>query len=277
MEREYLEYRFCLQALEPARDVLLAVLAEAGFESFVETPKGLLAYVAAEDWRAGMLDGLQVLHAAAVGLCWTVRTLAPQNWNAVWEAGFAPIRVGTRCRVRAPFHPAAAVAYDIVIAPRMSFGTGHHETTQLMLQQLLDMDCAGKAVLDMGCGTGVLAILAHKQGAARVVAVDVDAGCVANAQANAARNGCDSIRVCKGDSRGLRGQAYDVILANITRNVVLKAIPRYAECLTPGGVLVLSGFYTADLEAISNACAACGLGLKRRLEKHHWVAARYGP
>lgn len=275
LELVYLEYAFSLDPLQPARDIVVAVLAEARFESFVETPEGVLAYIAERDWHAGMLDGLYVLSQIGISNSWTVRAIAPQNWNAVWEASFSPIMVGTQCRVRAPFHAPAAVAYDIVIAPKMSFGTGQHETTQLMLQQLLDTDCAGKAVLDMGCGTGVLAILAEKRGAARVAAVDIDAGCVVNARANAARNGCRAITVFEGDSNTIRSQRYDVILANITRNVLLQAIPQYAECLNTAGSLVVSGFYAADLEAITSCCAGCGLRPTTTLEKHGWVAVKY--
>ena len=271
----YLEYAFSLDPVQPARDIIVAVLAEAGFESFVETPEGVLAYIAKRDWRAGMLEELYILPQAAVSSSWRVRAIAPQNWNAVWESSFSPIMVGTQCRVRAPFHPPVAVAYDIVIVPKMSFGTGQHETTQLMLQQLLNTDCAGKAVLDMGCGTGVLAILAEKRGATRVAAVDIDAGCVVNARENAARNGCRAVTVFEGDSSTIRSQQYDIILANITRNVLLQAIPQYTECLNVGGALLLSGFYTQDLEAITSCCAGCGLRPATTLQKHDWVAVKY--
>lgn len=271
----YLEYTFSIQPSQPATDILLAELAEAGFESFVETPSGLLAYLPKPDWHQEILDTCHILQNPEVTLTWTVTEIEPQNWNAAWEENFTPITLGTQCQVRAPFHPPKQVPYDIVIAPKMSFGTGHHETTYMMLQHLLDTDCTGKSVLDMGCGTGILAILAQKKGATLVEAVDIDAQCVQNTQENAVRNGCGDIRVWRGDEKLVAGKQYDIILANINRNILLAGIPHYAQCLAPGGFLVLSGFYAEDAAAISTTCKAHGLGLKEKREKHHWIAAKY--
>jgi ribosomal protein L11 methyltransferase len=198
-----------------------------------------------------------------------------ENWNATWEQNFNPILVGGVCAVRAPFHEKTEVAYDIVIEPKMSFGTGHHETTHMMLQHILDHDFWGKAVLDMGSGTGVLAILAEKKGAKAVDAVDFDNWCYLNALENVERNNCKNIRVYEGDAALLKGKKYDIILANINRNILLEDLPHYVKCLNTNGLLFLSGFYKEDIIAISAKCGELGLKFEKNLEKNNWVAVKY--
>ncbi|KAB7531399.1 50S ribosomal protein L11 methyltransferase [Flagellimonas olearia] len=271
----YLEYDFTIEPVQPATDILIAELGEVGFESFVENETGLLAYILKSDWREDILDGLYILQQPGFKISWTQKEIQQQNWNAEWERNFHPITVGDRCMVRAPFHPVAEVEYDIVIEPKMSFGTGHHETTHMMLQHILDMDVQGKSVLDMGCGTGVLAILAKKKGAGPVDAIDIDEWCYLNTQENIERNDCESIKAFQGDSGLLKGKKYNVILANINRNILMEDIPVYVECLTSGGTLLLSGFYLEDLDAISSKCAAYGLQFEKNLEKNNWISAKY--
>lgn len=271
----YLEYDFTIEPAQPATDILIAELGEVGFESFVENETGLLAYILKSDWREDILDGLYILQQPGFEISWTQKEIQQQNWNAEWERNFHPIIVGNRCMVRAPFHPAAEVEYDIVIEPKMSFGTGHHETTHMMLQHILDMDVQGKSVLDMGCGTGVLAILAKKKGAGPVDAIDIDEWCYLNTQENIERNDCESIAAFQGDSSLLKGKKYDVILANINRNILLEDIPVYAECLNSGGILLLSGFYLEDLNAISSKCGEYGLKFEKNLKKNNWISAKY--
>jgi len=271
----YLEYDFTIEPVQPATDILIAELGEVGFESFVENETGLLAYILKSDWREDILDGLFILQQPGFEISWTQKEIQQQNWNAEWERNFHPITVGDRCMVRAPFHPVAEVEYDIVIEPKMSFGTGHHETTHMMLQHILDMDVQGKSVLDMGCGTGVLAILAKKKGAGPVDAIDIDEWCYLNTQENIERNDCESIKAFQGDSSLLKGKKYNVILANINRNILMEDIPVYVECLTSGGTLLLSGFYLEDLDAISSKCAAYGLQFEKNLEKNNWISAKY--
>lgn len=271
----YLEYDFTIEPAQPATDILIAELGEVGFESFVENETGLLAYILKSDWREDILDELYILQQPGFEISWTQKEIQQQNWNAEWERNFHPITVGDRCMVRAPFHPAAEVEYDIVIEPKMSFGTGHHETTHMMLQHILDMDVQGKSVLDMGCGTGVLAILAKKKGAGPVDAIDIDEWCYLNTQENIERNDCESIKAFQGDSSLLKGKKYNVILANINRNILMEDIPVYVECLTSGGTLLLSGFYLEDLDAISSKCAAYGLQFEKNLEKNNWISAKY--
>ena len=271
----YLEYDFTIEPVQPATDILIAELGEVGFESFVENETGLLAYILKSDWREDILDGLFILQQPGFEISWTQKEIQQQNWNAEWERNFHPITVGDRCMVRAPFHPVAEVEYDIVIEPKMSFGTGNHETTHMMLQHILDMDVQGKSVLDMGCGTGVLAILAKKKGAGPVDAIDIDEWCYLNTQENIERNDCGSIKAFQGDSGLLKGKKYNVILANINRNILMEDIPVYVECLTSGGTLLLSGFYLEDLDAISSKCAAYGLQFEKNLEKNNWISAKY--
>ncbi len=271
----YLEYNFKINPTQPATDILVAELGEAGFESFVENDSGLLAYILKSEWKEGILDDLFILEHPDFEITWTSKEIQQQNWNAEWEKNFHPIKVGDRCMVRAPFHDAAQVEYDIVIEPKMSFGTGHHETTHMMLQHILETDFDEKSVLDMGCGTGVLAILAKKRGAGPVDAIDIDEWCYLNTQENVERNDCSDIQVYQGDSNLLKDRKYDVILANINRNILLEDIPIYAQCLNPEGLLFLSGFYLDDLDAISSKCKANGLEFEKKLEKNRWISVKY--
>lgn len=225
----YWEYAFTVKPIQPGSDILIAELGALGFESFVETGEGILAYINKEDWEEHLLDSLIILKNPEFQCSYQKREIAQQNWNAVWESSFEPILVGDQCVVRAPFHPRSKVVYDIVIAPKMSFGTGHHETTFMMLQHILEQDFKGKSVLDMGSGTGVLSILAEKMGAARIDAIDIDHWCYVNALENVELNQCKKIKVHKGDATLLLGRKYDTILANINRNILIKDIPIYAK------------------------------------------------
>ncbi|NNK75033.1 MAG: 50S ribosomal protein L11 methyltransferase, partial [Maribacter sp.] len=180
----YLEYTFTVTPLQPGADILIAELGEAGFESFVEHATGIQAYIQKKDSFSGLLDDVEVLRNTHFTIEYVHKKIAEENWNATWEQNFNPIKVDDQCEVRAPFHEKSNVAYDIVIEPKMSFGTGHHETTHMMLQFILDTDFEGKSVLDMGSGTGVLAILAEMKGAKSVDAIDIDNWCYMNAKEN---------------------------------------------------------------------------------------------
>ncbi len=271
----YIEYNFKIAPLQPASDILIAELGEAGFESFVENDEGILAYIQKEDWREHMLKNIQILQNAQCDIAHTFKEIAQENWNETWEHNFNPIQIDNRCSVRAPFHKKFDVEYDIVIEPKMSFGTGHHETTHMMLQFILDHDFEGKSVLDMGSGTGVLAILAAMKGAIHVDAIDIDHWCYINAKENVTRNDCAYINVYEGDSGLLGDKKYDIILANINRNILVENIPIYAENLKESGTLFVSGFYAKDIPIISKKCAESGLKFEKNLEKNHWVAAKY--
>ncbi|KAA2218304.1 MULTISPECIES: 50S ribosomal protein L11 methyltransferase [Maribacter] len=271
----YMEYKFLIAPLQPASDILIAELGEVGFESFVEEETGVLAYIQKEEWSENILDGLYILNNGNFDISFTCKEIAQENWNATWERNFQPILVDDRCMVRAPFHEPLNVEYDIIIEPKMSFGTGHHETTHMMLQHILTLELDDKTVLDMGCGTGVLAILASKRGAKELDAIDIDNWCYLNSQENVERNGIGNISVFEGDAALLGERKYDVIIANINRNILLEDIPTYVDCLKKEGVLLVSGFYLEDLSLITEKCNEVGLRFEKNLEKNNWVAAKY--
>ena len=271
----YLELNFKIRPLQPASDILIAELGAVGFESFVENKDGISAYIPSKDWDEDLLAHASILKNENFQFEVTSKKIPHENWNATWERNFSPIQVGELCTVRAPFHDQTKANYDIVISPKMSFGTGHHQTTYMMLQLLLGQDVAGKSVLDMGSGTGVLAILAAKKGANPVTAIDIDHWCFINAQENIALNGLTNVEVKEGGAELLGIRQYDLILANINRNILLADISIYAKNLAKDGALFLSGFYRIDLPVISNRCSECGLKLEKNLEKEDWVAAKY--
>ena len=271
----YLEFDFKVTPVVLGSEIRIAELGELGFESFVENEAGFLAYILEQDFQESTLNTIHLLGNPEFKISWTSKTIQQQNWNAEWEKNFRPIRVGNECMVRAPFHKKEEVTYDIIIEPKMSFGTGHHETTHMMLQHILDNDFKEKTVLDMGCGTGILAILAEMKGAKAIDAIDIDNWCYLNSIENTERNNCTNITVFEGDASVLENQKYDVIFANINRNILLNDIPKYVHCLHKGGLLFLSGFYLTDLNAISLKCESEGLRFGKNLEKNKWVSAKY--
>src|SRR5690606_6639677 len=254
MDHIYLEYTFKVSPANPGTEILIAELGYAGFESFVEQQDGVVAYIQKQDWNSEMLNDILILKNPDFEISHTMLEIEQQNWNEEWERNFHPIVVDGICTVRAPFHEVPKTKYDIIIEPKMSFGTGHHETTHMMIQFLLKNDMVDKKVLDMGCGTGVLAIVAEKLGATAIDAIDVDNWCYLNSQENVVRNQCNNIQVYEGDASLLSGKRYDVIIANINRNILLEDIPIYANCLNNEGVLFLSGFYNDDIPKIQERC-----------------------
>lgn len=271
----YIEYTFKVNPLQPASDILIAELGEAGFESFVENEEGVLAYIQKNDWSESILESVDILENEIFKISFQVKEIEQENWNATWESNFNPIQVDNKCIVRAPFHEKPNVEFDIVIEPKMSFGTGHHETTHMMLQHILDHDFEGKSVLDMGSGTGVLAILTALKGANSIDAIDIDHWCYLNAKENITRNNSEHINIFEGDVNLLTDQKYDVIIANINRNILLADIPKYAKCLNANGILFLSGFYVEDIPLISSKCNEVKLKFEKNLKKNNWVAVKY--
>jgi ribosomal protein L11 methyltransferase len=270
----YVEYDFKVEPQQPWNDVLMAQLGEVGFESFIETEKGVKAYILQSLDSDSLLDGVSIMKNELCDLAFAKADVPPTNWNAEWEKNFDPITVNNRCEVRAPFHKASGVEYDIVIEPKMSFGTGHHQTTHMMIEHLLEEDVTGLDVLDMGSGTGVLGILAQMRGAASVDAIDIDTWCFENALENVERNKTDKVNVILGGAEVLEGKSYDFIIANINRNILLQDIPVYANSLKSGGTILFSGFYKEDLETIENKCNESGIIYDSHLTKDNWVAAK---
>ena len=275
MSQIYLEYIFKVDPVQPATDILIAELGYAGFESFVENEDGVTAYIQKDEWNEHILNDVQIVNNEEFKISFSVKEIEQVNWNAEWEKNFNPIEVDNICTVRAPFHAKPDTKYDIVIEPKMSFGTGHHETTHMMIQHLLKLDLKDKKVLDMGCGTGILAILAEKMGARPIDAIDIDNWCYENSIENVERNNCKHISVYEGDVSLIRERKYDVIIANINRNILLEDIPHYSKSLNKNGVLLLSGFYKDDILSISKKCNEFGLKLSESAEKNYWVAIKF--
>ncbi|GGZ77729.1 50S ribosomal protein L11 methyltransferase [Algibacter mikhailovii] len=271
----YIGYEFTVVPLQPGVEILIAELGYAGFESFVETEKGVTAYIQKEEWQETVLDDIQILNSEEFKITFEFNEIEQTNWNAEWEKNFNPIVVDNLCAVRAPFHDTFDTKYDIIIEPKMSFGTGHHETTHMMIQHILKNDFNGKSVLDMGCGTGVLAILTELKGAKPIDAVDYDNWCYLNSLENVERNNCKHITVIEGDAAVLEGKTYDVIIANINRNILMQDMATYVSCLNKGGMLFLSGFYNDDIPMIQQECEKHLLNFTEKLERNNWVSLKF--
>jgi len=276
MENSYIGYHFTVEPRELGSEILIAELGEKAFESFIETETGVSAYVQKELWDENILDDIYILQSEEFKITYTFEEIEQVNWNEEWEKNFDPIDVDGICYVRAPFHEKTNAQYDIVIEPKMSFGTGHHETTYMMIQHLLEMDVTDMKTLDMGCGTAILAILAEMKGAKPIDAIDIDNWCYLNSIENAERNHCKHISVYEGDASLLnQGQKYDLIIANINRNILLNDMQTYVNCLNKGGVLLLSGFYSEDIPYIDASCTEKGLTYVKKFQKNNWVALKY--
>lgn len=272
----YVEVEFKLDPLLPAREVLVYELGELGYESFVNTHEGIKAYVVENQFDENDFDGLMSLNIPALHYTYKSRVIEQRNWNEQWEQDFDPIDVNGKCLIRAPFHdkPPDGVM-DVLIAPKMSFGTGHHQTTFMMAQKLLELDVMHKQVLDMGCGTAVLAIIAKKMGADTVWAVDIEDFAYENARENVKLNGVDEVIVYKGGAELLNSFNFHLILANINRNILLADIQAYVNVLEPGGRICLSGFYTTDFEVLDQFATDLGLVFEDKKEKEGWALLSY--
>ena len=275
MDNIYIEYNFTVAPKEPGTEILIAELGFAGFESFVENDNGVTAYIQKEEWNADILAGISILNSDEFSISFQKNEVAQTNWNAEWEKNFEAIQVNDLVSIRAPFHEDKKLQYDIVIEPKMSFGTGHHETTHMMIQHLLELDLDNKSTLDMGCGTGILAIFAEMKGAKPIDGIDIDNWCYLNSIENAERNNCKHISFYEGDASLLKTQKYDVIIANINRNILLADMKTYTDCLLQNGVLLLSGFYKEDIPTIDVEVSKYGLQLQKTIERNNWVSLKY--
>ncbi len=275
MSNVYIGYHFIIEPKELGTEILIAELGEKAFESFLETETGVSAYVQKEFWTENILEDIYILSNDEFKINYTFEEIEQVNWNEEWEKNFEPIDVDGTCHVRAPFHPKTNAKYDIVIEPKMSFGTGHHETTHMMIQHILETDVTDKKTLDMGCGTAILAILAEMKGAKPIDAIDIDNWCYLNSIENAERNNCQHISVYEGEALLLEGKKYDVIIANINRNILLNDMQTYVDCLNPKGILFLSGFYNEDIPFIDESCTSKGLTFVKKLERNNWVSLKY--
>jgi len=274
MDAIYIAYDFNVSPKEPATEMLIAQLGYVGFESFVEQDYGVTAYIQKQEWNSKILDDVFLLHSNEFNITFEYNEIAQTNWNEEWEKNFNPIQVDDLVSIRAPFHTNPSLQFDIVIEPKMSFGTGHHETTHMMVQHLLALDLDTKKVLDMGCGTGILAIFAEMKGAKPIDAIDIDSWCYENSLENIQRNNCNHITVYEGDASLLK-EKYDVIIANINRNILLSDMKTYTDCLNENGVLLLSGFYKEDIVIIEDEVTKHGVTFEKMIQRNNWVALKY--
>ena len=269
------EYTFTALSSDIQHDMLTTMLAEIGFDSFMDEDRCLKAYCSADS-----RDDIAVVHLLDEPSFSDIRLLKVEempdkDWNELWEASYQPVVVNERCRVRAPFHdPDPNFEYDLVIEPKMSFGTANHETTAQIIQLMLETDFKGKEVLDMGSGTAVLAILAKKLDAAHTVAIDNDEWAYRNAFTNCELNGISDIEIVLGDASAIHG-SFDVVLANINRNILLRDMQHYVAAMRPDAHIFFSGFYTEDLESIKAEAQRLGLRYCRHLSRNNWVAAEF--
>lgn len=262
---------------EAVSDIFIAQLGEIDYESFVETESGFEAYVQSPLFSRERLEQ-QIIPVDGVSFTYDVEEIPDQNWNEEWEKNyFQPIVIDDLCVVRGPFHPEFPhIPHRIVIEPKMAFGTGHHETTGMMLKHILANDMTGLRVLDMGCGTGILGILASMRGAREVVGIDIDQWSVDNTLENCSLNHIHNMSVQLGDAASLSGMLpYDVILANINRNILLEDMVKYVVVLKPGGMLIMSGFYAEDLPLIQQEAQRNGLTYVDHREQNRWVAPAF--
>tara|TARA_B100000809_G_C15139770_1_gene532567 strand:- start:7436 stop:8269 length:834 start_codon:yes stop_codon:yes gene_type:complete len=269
---EYIEFKASVEPLEVGRDILIAELSEIGFESFVETEDGVDAYIQQPLFDATSIDEIGLLNNADFKVSYSTKTIADQNWNAEWEKNFELINVENECIIRAPFHEKnESVEFDIVIDPKMSFGTGHHETTYLMIKRLLALSLEGKSLMDMGCGTGVLAILSQLKKAEYVEAIDIDEWAYNNTLENIRNNNCNEITVEMGGVEKISETMFDVFIANINRNILLNDMEKYVSVIKNGGSLLLSGFFSSDKEMLLEAATSLNMELNYSESKNDWT------
>ena len=269
---KYTVYTFSVQPKEPGNEIVTAFLSDFPFDSFDDNGDQLKAFIPSKEvvpeLEAQLKESLQI---DGFEISWKSEEVPEENWNAKWESSFTPVEVEDDIIIKAPFHEVEKeYPYEVLIAPKMAFGTGHHETTWLISSTMRNMKWAGKKVLDIGCGTGILAILAHKMGAPEIVAVDYDGQAVVNAEENFQLNQINSISCYEGTIVDVADSSFDIILANINRNILLHDIPYYARLLPVGGQLLLSGFYEHDVEVLEKETLKHQLTLKETCVKNTW-------
>ena len=269
----YIELTVKLQPAKPFTEIFISALGEEGFESFVETDEGFQAYIQESDYTEDMEKSSWAWQLEGVAIQSHRKLIPRENWNKNWEDSFEPILVDDQVYIFAPFHqPKPEIPHQILIEPKMSFGTGHHATTNLMVQFILETHCSGKTILDMGCGTGILAILAMQRGALKSVAIDIDDWSIENTIENAQRNKVP-LETRLGGAELLHDELFDIIFANINLNVLLADVEAYSNVLKPQGIIIFSGFYEEDLSVLQNTAKPLGLSLKSTKTKDKWMSA----
>jgi ribosomal protein L11 methyltransferase len=275
---DYIELKCTIEPFDPTiSEILIAELSEIGFESFVEQESGVLAYIRTDQFNEELLKTIGILSNTGNQISFSNKKIKEENWNETWEKNyFEPIIIADKCVVRSSFHPEFPdIKYQITIDPKMSFGTGHHETTSLIVKEILEMEFTGKKVADLGCGTGILAILSALKGAKEITAIDIDEWCFKNTIENIELNNCKHIKVFLGDVKLLLKERYDVIFANINKNVLISEMQYYTEIMKKGSELLLSGFYQSDFDDINRKCKEKGLTLLKQDVRNNWMMLKY--
>jgi ribosomal protein L11 methyltransferase len=266
-----------ITCLEDYQEILMAEISQLSYDSIIETDAGFNAYVTEDLFDQKSIDELFARYEVAE-INYAKRQVAKENWNADWEKNYDPMVINDQCIVRAAFHEISTpYKYDIIITPKMSFGTGHHETTSQVLTLQMGLDHEGKSVMDAGCGTGVLSIMAEKRGATSIDSFDIDDWCVDNSEENYQLNNCNKCTIQKGTIAEVKlsNTPYDIVIANINKNILLSEMDQYAKYLVGKGDLLLSGFYIHDLEDIKASCVENGLFYHHHITKNNWVAAHF--
>lgn len=269
---DHIELNCTISPREPFSDLIIAELAEIGYDMFEEHDQGFKAYIDARIYNETELEKLSwFMPNHFCNVSWSKQLLKHRNWNEEWENNFNPVIIAGKIHVRASFHPAqTGFEHEIVIQPKMSFGTGHHETTSLMMSRMLNLDLKKKSVLDMGCGSGILAILAGKLGASLIWAVDYDLNSTENTLENCNTNGFPNVIIKTGSTDVIVNQKFDIILANINRNIILEQLEAYCLSLKPNGILILSGFYSTDVPVIRKETEKLKLILQGQSSDNKW-------
>lgn len=265
------------ESSETLIEIIIAELNAIGFEGFLETENGVVGYIPAEYYDKNKLKETN-FYKNPLFRKMTIEEefILERNWNELWENNYEPVVINKQCCIKAPFHKGVSgYKYEILIEPKMSFGTGHHETTSLMIEEILELELEDKTLLDMGCGTGILAILASKKGARQVTAVDINEWAYKNTIENCRINNIDNVNIQKGDVNLINNQVFDIILANIQRNILIHDTIHYQSALNPGGLLIMSGIIKSDLPEIDKECFKYSLKYISFKEKNNWVSVKY--
>ena len=274
MDDSYLSVSFTVYPISGI-EILIAELSLLEFELFEEKPYGLIAYIKSSEYSQNIFEKVKILNSKEFEVEFEVKKIENKNWNEEWEKNYAPVEINEYCTVRAPFHKSSKKTYDIIIKPEMSFGTGHHETTQLMIDFLFEQNLVNKKICDVGCGTGILSIIAEKTGAIEIDAVDIALNCIENTIDNINRNNCKKINTKLCSSEGLLGKTYDFILSNITLNNLKDNFKNFKNLSEQNTILIISGFYEKDLKNVNQILENFGFELLEYKIKNRWVASNY--
>lgn len=275
MSSNYISINFIVKPVYPGAEILLAELSQLEFEMFEETDIGLVAYIEEHLFLEKKILDLSIFNSKEFKISFTKKKIKNQNWNKRWESNFDAVEINSSCTVRAPFHEKSNKQFDIIIMPEMSFGTGHHETTQLMMKFILELNISEFMVCDIGCGTGILSILAEMKGAKEIDAVDISKNCCDNTLSNIKLNNCDKIFVHNSNSKILQGKLYDLILSNMTYDKLSKNFKNFSTLINEGGELIISGFFENDLGLINDELIGYNFSYVSSINKNKWVAARF--